>query len=79
MTTQMDIGSHDQIRREEIVDSCRAIKRHASFVGVYALQVTGMPDDFIPGCMDELNEAIGVLERAKQRLLDKPRYALAAE
>lgn len=79
MTNQMDIGSHDYIQREQIVDSCRAIKRHASYVGVAVSEMTGMPADFEPNCMDELNEAIGVLERAKQRLLNKPKYAQAAE
>ena len=60
--------SRDMMQREQIVDSCRAIKSHASFIGVAAAQMLTMPADFTPGCMDEIKEAAGVLQRALDRI-----------
>lgn len=52
----------------EIAMSCRVIKSHASFVGVAAERVVSMPETYVPSCMDELNEAAGVLQRALGRI-----------
>tara|TARA_R110000868_G_C10778169_1_gene755298 strand:+ start:776 stop:1033 length:258 start_codon:yes stop_codon:yes gene_type:complete len=78
--TDQDIGGHDFTRRQDIIDSCRVIKSHASFIGVSATEIHTMPQGtYAPVCMDELNEAAGVLQRAldrienaKQVLLNKP-------
>ncbi len=80
MNTDQDVCGHDYMRREQIIDSCRVIKTHASFVGVSATEIHTMPPGtYAPLCMDELNEAAGVLQRAldriekaKQTLLNKP-------
>lgn len=76
----------DAINRERITDSCRVIKSHASFIGVAALEIAHMPEEYTPACMDEINEADGVLrhaleriERAKDTLLSKSDHLVAAE
>lgn len=81
----MTIQNYDFGNRDAITASCRLIKRHASFVGVAASEVRGMPPDFEPLCMDELNEAIGVMQRAidrlegaKERLQAKPKISVSA-
>ena len=58
----------DYMNREQITDSCRVIKTHASFVGVASDKIARMHNDYGLGCMDELNEAAGVLERALERV-----------
>lgn len=68
MKHNMDVCGNDAMQRQEIVDSCRVIKTHASFVGVAAGLIARMPDTYTPGCMDELNEAMGVLQRALDRI-----------
>ena len=80
MSSDQDVFGHDFTRRQTIIDSCRVIKSHASFVGVAATEIHTMPPGtYAPLCMDELNEAAGVLQRAldrienaKQVLLNKP-------
>jgi hypothetical protein len=54
----------DFMQREQISDSCRVIKSHASFVGTAAGEVKTMPADFVPDCMAELDETESVLRRA---------------
>jgi len=58
----------DFMQRQQISDSCRVIKSHASFVGVAASEVKTMPADFVPACMSELDETEGVLRRALSKI-----------
>lgn len=60
--------ARDGEMRHQIIQSCRVIKSHASFVGVSADKMVRMPNDYTPVCMDELNEAEGVLRRAMDRI-----------
>jgi len=60
--------AQDAVQREQIVGSCRVIKSHASFIGVAAETMATMPAEYEPECMDELNEALGVLQRAMERI-----------
>ncbi len=78
--------ARDAQRRTEIRDSCCVIKTHASFIGVASLEIAHMPESVVPLCMDELNEAEGVLKRAMARidqakdvLLIKSAHSIAAE
>lgn len=70
--------ARDATHRLAITDSCRLIKNHASFIGVMAADVTSMPADYMPGCMDELNEAAGVMQAALERI-EKAKQTLLAK
>ena len=83
MQRQQD--ARDAQNRLEIVGSCRVIKSHASFIGAAAQEIAYMPQSTVPMCMDELNEAEGVMrraldriERAKETLLLKADHQLTA-
>ena len=78
--------AQDAMLRKQITDSCRVVKSHASFIGCAAQEIVHMPTEYTPACMDEINEAEGVLqrameriERAKQSLLNKSVELSAAE
>src|SRR3569623_3029393 len=50
----------------EIAMSCSVVIRHASFIGVEAEKMVRLRHPEL--CMDELNEAAGVLQRALSRI-----------
>jgi hypothetical protein len=77
--TNQDVCGHDFMRRQQIEDSCRAIKSHASFIGVSAAEILTMPAEFTPGCMDEINEAAGVLQRALDRIKEAKQTLLSKQ
>lgn len=77
--------AQDAKHREQITDSCRVINTHASFIGTAAAEIKSMPSTYVPICLDELDEAEGVLrralakiEQAKRDLAAKPKMKKAA-
>jgi hypothetical protein len=58
--------ARDANAAHEIALSCSVVLRHASFIGVEAEKMVRLRYPAL--CMDELNEAAGVLQRALNRV-----------